>query len=337
MSDYLWDKSDEPDPDVERLERALSVFAQSTPPPEFDSVRHGSVRLQADLNGRTKAGRYVGFLLLAASLALMVGGLTLAFRLRPPVPSWQVTTAQGAASLPVGGYLETGAREQASFNVADIGTVRVEPNTRLRLLDTRAGNHRLELLRGTMHATIWARPNQFFVETPSTLAVDLGCAYTLTVDEEGAGLVSVLVGWVGFKWRDRESFIPAGSACATRPRIGPGTPYNERVSPQYREALSTLDFTPAAPGVGGALTLVLDESTERDEVTLWHLLSRVAASDRDRVFDRLATFAAPPAGVTRDGVRAGDRKMLDAWWDALGLGSTSLWRTWSQQWTDSSQ
>jgi hypothetical protein len=32
MTDYLWDKSGDPDPDVERLERALSVFAQKSPP-----------------------------------------------------------------------------------------------------------------------------------------------------------------------------------------------------------------------------------------------------------------------------------------------------------------
>ena len=118
------------------------------------------------------------------------------------MPSWQVTTAAGATSLPVGGWLETGDRERASFNVADIGQVILEPRTRLRLLNTRVGHHSLELARGTMHATIWAPPNQFFVETPSTLAVDLGCAYTLTVDDEGAGLVSVLVGWVGFKWHE---------------------------------------------------------------------------------------------------------------------------------------
>jgi hypothetical protein len=185
-----------------------------------------------------------------------------------------------------------------------------------------------------MHARIWAPPNQFFVETPSTLAVDLGCAYTLTVDDEGAGLVSVLVGWVGFRWGDRESFIPAGSACATRPRIGPGTPYNERVSQAFREALSTIDFTPGSLEQGKALSLVLDQATERDEVTLWHLLSRVSEADRDRVFDRLATFVAPPPGVTRNGIRSGDKRMLDAWWDALGLGSTALWRTWSQQWKD---
>jgi hypothetical protein len=327
MTDYLWDKSGDPDPDVERLERALSVFAQKSPPPPL--------RLRAA--AASSSSRWIGVALLAASVAVAAGGVILAFRFRPAVPAWQVTNAGGRSSLSVGGWLETGETQRAAFNVADIGHVVVEPRTRLRLLDTRPGEHRLELLHGTLHATIWAPPNQFFVETPSTLAVDLGCAYTLSVDDEGAGLVSVLVGWVGFKWRDRESFIPAGSACATRPRIGPGTPYNERVSPAFREALGTIDFSSGSPEIPKALTLVLNEATERDEVTLWHLLSRVPEADRDRVFDRLATFVAPPSSVTRDGIRAGNAKMLDAWWDALGLGSTSMWRTWSQRWKDNSK
>jgi hypothetical protein len=335
MTDYLWDRSGDADPDVERLERALSVFAQASPPPPLVSglgargSRLGHVPLSA-------SARWVGMALLAASVAIAVGGLTLAFRFRPlpPAGEWQVTRDGGRSAWRVGGSLETGERERAAFNVGNIGQVIVEPRTRLRLLDTRDGNHRLALDRGTMHATIWAPPNQFFVETPSTLAIDLGCAYTLSVDDEGVGLVSVLVGWVGFKWRDRESFIPAGSACATRPRIGPGTPYNERGSPAFRAALATIDFSSGSPEIPNALTLVLREATERDEVTLWHLLSRVPPVDRDRVFDRLAAFAVPPSGVTREGIRSGNKEMLDAWWEALGLGSTSLWRTWSQQWKD---
>jgi hypothetical protein len=151
------------------------------------------------------------------------------------------------------------------------------------------------------------------------------------VDEDGGGLLTVLVGWVGFTTGDRESFIPAGFAAVTRPGVGPGTPYSERTSEAYRQALALLDFSPGA-GTSPALALVLDQSEERDEVTLWHLLTRVQGPDRDRVFDRLASFVPPPTGVTRDGIRAGDRRMLDAWWDALGLGTTSLWRTWSQQW-----
>jgi hypothetical protein len=330
MTDYLWDRNGDPDQDVERLERALSAFAQSAPPPPLPIPP-----------ARLSSSRWIGIALLAASVVVTVGALTLAFRFKPArqapgssAASWPVTRDGRQSSLPVGGWLETGERERASFNVANIGQVTVEPRTKLQLLSTRDGDHRLALAHGTMHARIWAPPNQFFVETPSTLAVDLGCAYTLTVDDEGTGLVSVQVGWVGFRWRDRESFIPAGSACATRPRVGPGTPYNERVSPAFREALATIDFNPGSPDFTKALALVLDESTERDEVTLWHLLSRVPAPNRDRVFDRLAALVAAPAGVTREGIRAGDRRMLDAWWDALGLGSTSMWRTWSQQWKD---
>jgi hypothetical protein len=328
MNDYLWDKSGEKDDDVERLEQMLSVFAQSTPPPPL--VLPGVVRA-------TRSSRWIGAALLAASVAIMIGGVILAFRFRPPSAGWALTIADRRGTFTVGSWLETRAGERATFDVANIGQVTIEPNTRLRLLNTRAGEHRLALAHGTLRATIWAPPNQFFVETPSTLAVDLGCAYTLTTDDEGAGLVSVQVGWVGFKWGNRESFIPAGSSCPTRPRVGPGTPYNDRVSAAYREALATIDFTPGSPDVSRALGLVLDESTERDEVTLWHLLSRARPEDRDRVFDRLATFVAPPTGVTREGIRIGAAGMLDAWWDALGLGSTSLWRTWSQQWKDNSE
>jgi hypothetical protein len=335
MNDYLWDKTGVPDPDVERLEHMLGRFGLKSEP-------HVELRPPPR---RSAASRWIGFALLAASVAAMVGGVVVAFRLRPPTSEWHVTKGGQSSTLVAGSWLETRQGERATFDVANIGRVVVEPNTRLRLLSTRAGEHRLALVHGTMRATIWAPPNQFFVETPSTLAVDLGCAYTLTMDDDGAGIVRVLVGWVGFKWHDRESFIPAGSACPTRPRIGPGTPYNERVSPAYREALATIDFTQESPDVvksstpepqhvANALKLVLDESTERDEVTLWHLLSRVPLESRDLVFDRLAAFVAPPPGVTRDGIRGGDKHMLDAWWDAFGLGSTSLWRTWSQNWKE---
>jgi hypothetical protein len=326
MSDYLWDKSGDPDPEIEGIEHTLQVFAQTTPPPRLD-VRQQPL-------ARRGAGRAA--LLIAATLALAVAGAVFTLIERRATPAWQVTTATGRSTLPAGAWLDT--TDEAMVAVADIGTVTVEPGARVRMLSTRTGHHRMELARGTMHATIWAPPNQFFVETPSTLAVDLGCAYTLTVDEDGGGLVTVLVGWVGFKTGDRESFIPAGFAAVTRPGIGPGTPYSERASGDYRQALALLDFSPAGPGAdpegARALALVLDQSQEHDEVTLWHLLSREPAADRDRVFDRLAAFVPPPTGVTRDGIRAGDRRMLDAWWDALGLGSTSLWRTWSQQWSD---
>ena len=330
--DYLWDRSGAPDPEIARLEELLAPLAHDVRgvPLPFDSARGrqaDQVRLKPDTTGR---GRWFGVALLAASLVVMVGGVSLALLFRPAGPFFEVAGLDGVTSLPVGGWLETNDQSTARIRVADIGEVRVEPRTRLRLAATRTGDHRLQLARGTLHATITAPPGQFFVETPSSTAIDLGCAYTLTVDDEGAGLVTVTLGWVGFEWRARESFIPAGFMCATRPAIGPGTPYHMDTAAAVRTALDTIDFRIGAPDVGAAVTTVLAASGERDEVTLWHLLTRVPIGDRDRVFDRLAQFVPPPDGVTREGIRAGRHDMLDRWWDALGLGTMSWWRTWKR-------
>ena len=98
-----------------------------------------------------------------------------------------------------------------------IGRLDVDPGTRLRLVESREGAHRLALARGRVHALIWAPPGQFVVDTPSSRAVNLGCAYTLDVSRDGRGSIEVSAGWVAFEHDGRESFIPAGARCETRP------------------------------------------------------------------------------------------------------------------------
>jgi hypothetical protein len=39
-----------------------------------------------------------------------------------------------------------------------------------------------------------------------------------------------------------------------------------------------------------------------------------------------------PAGVTREGVLAQNRAMLDRWWTSLGFGATADWRRWKGAW-----
>jgi hypothetical protein len=89
-----------------------------------------------------------------------------------------------------------------------------------------------------MQAFIWAPPRQFYVDTPSAVAVDLGCAYTLEVGDDGQGLLSVVGGWVAFEWQGRETFVPAMAMCVTRPRLGPGTPYFSDASEDFQNALA---------------------------------------------------------------------------------------------------
>lgn len=238
--------------------------------------------------------------------------------------SWQVQSLEGAprigseritkqGRLGKGQWLETDGNSRAQIEVGTIGTVDIGENTRVRLLESEPTEHRLELARGKMSAMIWAPPRLFFVDTPSAVAADLGCAYTLEVDDQGVGKLRVTSGWVALELKDRESIVPAGAACETRPEIGPGTPYFEDASPVFRAALSRLDFQHDPAVTKDALALVLNEARPRDTLTLWHLLARVNETDRARVYETIAKYVPPPAGVTREGVLQLDRGMLERW------------------------
>jgi hypothetical protein len=264
---------------------------------------------------------------------------------RPIVPSaWKVTRIQGPARFPgrgvgasnnlgVGQVLETNYWSRASIRDEGTGEVELAPGTRLRVVKDITGSKRLMLEHGTIQATIWAPPGEFVVETPSAVAVDLGCVYTLKVDGVGNGLLRTTVGWVGFKLKDHESFIPAGAACSTRKKTGPGIPYFEDVPEAFRAAVAQLDLDNGkVENRAAALEIVLSQARPHDALTLWHLLSRVSESDRGRVYDRLAQLVAPPAQVTREGILRLDPQMLDLWWNELGFGDAALWRHWERSW-----
>jgi hypothetical protein len=213
-----------------------------------------------------------------------------------------------------------------------MGVVDVDPGSRVELIPATGRPHRLRLPHGTLHAQINAPPGRFIVETPAATAVDLGCAYTLHVEEDGAGEVAVTFGWISLEWQGREAFVPAGAICRTRPRMGPGTPHHTHVSPEYRAALDVLDFGGGAGADrNAALERVLRESRAVDVLTLWHVLARATSEERGLVFDRLAQLIPPPSSVTREGIVGADRTMLDRWGAELGLGEVLSLRA-ARQW-----
>ncbi|MCA1815723.1 MAG: FecR domain-containing protein [Acidobacteria bacterium] len=221
-----------------------------------------------------------------ALVLLLVGGVAWLHFRPSPGGAWDVSAVAGAPTvgqsrvekrgrLTVGEWLETDARSRAVLRVADIGEVEIDPGTRLRLVETGQTEHRIELEHGRVSARVAAPPRVFFVDTPSAVAADLGCAYTLEVDGAGRGLLQVTSGWVALEAKGRESKVPAGASCATQPGAPPGTPYFGDATPAFVVALSRFDF---AQGGDEALSVVLEEARARDTLTLWHLLARTEAS-----------------------------------------------------------
>jgi FecR-like protein/putative zinc finger protein len=215
-----------------------------------------------------------------------------------------------ASKLGIGQVLETGSNSSAKIDVANIGEVELEPHTRVTLVKTQLTEHRLSLERGRMHARIWAPPKLFYVNTPSAEAIDLGCAYTLTVDDTGAALLEVTRGWVELVSHGGWSRVPGDAICVTRPGYAPGTPRFQDASTVLIDALSAFDFQNAGEE---SVDLVLSEARPRDSLTLWHLLFRVNPSLREKVYDRLVALVPPPRDVNRDGVMRLDETMIEEW------------------------
>lgn len=235
-------------------------------------------------------------------------------------------------------WIET-ADDTLRLSVGRIGMVTLAPGARARLVRGAWNEHRLALAQGSMDAVIAAPPRLFFVETPTALATDLGCAYRLDVGADGATTLHVSVGWVELGAARDRVVVPAGLTARVDARGVAGLPHDPTLPAEAIAALHRL--AQPAPASAADLTMLFAALDAADAgmpanirrqtsgITLWHLLSRVEGPARDDVRRALERRAARPAGVTTEGILALDRQMLDRWRRALhpmwGESDGPLW------------
>lgn len=312
--DYLWDRSGPPDPEIVALERALAGVDPVDAMP----------RARVDDNVVRLRSRVVAIAIgLAALLVVGLGGWWWSSRPiaepSPIVKAPQETPIPPDVVAPTPApWIETGTHATRTIEVASLGHVELDPGTRLRPIEGAPGEYRYELERGRIHAKVDAPPRIFVVETPSAVAVDLGCQYTLEVDAERRTRLEVSVGFVALERGGRECIVPAGAGCdAQDDRVG--TTVRLEASAALKAAVVAIDRG-AATERAASMAIVLRESTAADLATLWHLLRYASVDERPALFDRLGEFTVPPDFVTREAVLVGDDAMLLAWWNDLGLG-----------------
>ena len=232
----------------------------------------------------------------------------LAWRVEEITGDPTITRSGEKLELAVGGVLETDAASSARIAVADIGRVEVAPNSRVKLVRSNEKEHRLALDRGKLSAEIIAPPRLFIVDTPTASAVDLGCAYTLEVADDGSSRLHVTSGYVSLETDGLDSFVPAGAFCETRKGKRLGTPFFGTASDRLKSSLAEFDF---GNGSSGALDTVIREAGKKDTLTLWHLLLKAPEARRAEIVARILEFVELNGAVTLDGLLRLDRKMLE--------------------------
>ena len=336
-NDYLWDRSGPVDLEVARLERLLRGHAHADAPRRTLSV--SSMTSVARPRRRWRSAFAA-----AAMLAVCVVGMRVWYQQRLQWDAgapWQVVAQTGdvridgrkqqAHALPLDGTLETGANAMTRLRAAGIGEVAIGQGSRLRLIETRTGRHRVQLQQGSLWARVWAPPGQFGVGVAGAEVIDLGCEFLLKVDADGNGSLSVLSGWVQVDNLRREVLVPQGARVRIHGDGAAGTPHAHSASAAFIAALEAIDARDGdVDPQGEEVRRLLAASRAQDAISLLVLLRDYPRLAEGPMFERLAQLLPTPI-ATRASWRADRMAVLNAWWDALPYPRVKRWWT---QWPD---
>lgn len=262
--DYLWDRSGEPDPEVQRLESLLAPFGHDGRAFAGETRRSGR-----------NVWRFVSYAVAAAAVifaAVLVFWDGTQLRL--------INTADGNA-LHQGARIVTTTQGTVLELEDGLSKITLAPGSELWIDQLRRDRTHLNLRRGKLEAFVSADAKERFfqVQTPATNCVDLGCMYTLTVDDEQNADVVVELGRVAFEDGGREVVVPAGATCRATKKAGAGTPRHEDTP---RLVVRFLDDFDARRGPEQAaerlrlarriLALLAGDESRKYSLIPWHLL-----------------------------------------------------------------
>jgi len=337
-NDYLWDRSGPVDPEIARLERLLGAHAHTHAPRRVRSA----IRVKPAPRAHRRRWR-VAFAT-AAVITVCAIGTRAWFQQRLQWNAgqpWRVIAQQGdvridgraqqARALALDGTLETGADAMTRLRAAGIGEVAIGAGSRLRLVETRTGRHRVHLEQGSLWARVWAPPGQFGVGVAGAEVIDLGCEFLLKVDADGNGSLSVLSGWVQVDNLRREVLVPQGTRVRVNGDGAAGTPYAVSATPAFVAALEAIDARNGdVDPHGDEIRRLLGASRPQDAISLLVLLRDYPPLAEGPLFERLAAMLPTPL-ATRDAWNSDRMSVLNAWWDALPYPRVKRWWT---QWPD---
>lgn len=324
--DPLWDPDLPGDEVLKQLESTLGSFRHE---PGTDRVWP---RVPATARVRR---RYLAIRAIAAVFAVCVIGAAgwLPWRLMwADGKPWQIESISGTANelLNIGQIVETPAAQSMQIRIARIGNMEVMPGSRIQLLETRKGHHRIELLDGRLHARVWAPPGYFGINSGSSETIDLGCEFDMNKTPTGEGSISVTSGWVMHSVNGQETLVPEGFTLAFN-AMRSGIPMPESVSAEVRSAIIQLDLDLSQKKRDTRIeALLASTATRSDRFALLTLLTRYPALASGPLYPALGgmfdTAAVDPNH--RKAWANGSVHAMNAWWEKVPRPPKAWWLNW---------
>lgn len=319
--DPLWSAGPHGDAELARLERLLEGY------------RHVPATRRWSAGDRPRRSRRMALASGVAVLGLLAAaGGWFGWRLQwQEGAAWTVSRTELAGGrLHVGGSLATDAAGQARVRVARIGALEVSPRTRLVLLETRMGEHRVALEAGHVHARIWAPPGWFGVRVDAAEVIDLGCEFDLWRKADGSGRASVQRGWILHSHAGQDTLVPAGHTIDFD-AMRAGIPRRDDADPAFGAAVIRLDQALAGGGADRQSEReVATRAVPSDVYTLLTLMTRHPVLASGPLYPRLASMLGVPADDARhrEAWSQGSTHAINDWWERVPRPPKQWWRYW---------
>lgn len=323
--DPLWDPDAPGDEALQRLTSALGAYRHAPRQAHAWSERPAPIPYR-----RRRRLVLAG----AAALCVCVMGLAtwMPWRLQwQDSRPWSIDTQALSlpAALDVGNTLTTDVNKAATVRVARIGSMDVGPGTQVKLLNTRAGHHRLELVSGRVSARIWAPPGYFAITAGASETIDLGCAFEMERDLQGNGSIQVTSGWIMHRVKGQETLVPAGSTMTFTAERG-GIPLATKASAEFRSAIEQLDSAMAhdmrAPDLEQH---VARQAKASDSFALLSLLTRYPKLATGPIYPKLAALLGELNDTGhREAWSRGSVHAMNLWWEQMPRPPKAWWLNW---------
>ncbi len=184
----------------------------------------------------------------------------------------------------VNSALQTEDNSSAKLEIINVGTIEVDPNTKL----TRNGTNSLKIQSGRIVKNPVKQTESIFIITDlADFNEDLNSQFELSVNEEKNSLF-VYQGIVKINLKGFESIVPEGFACEVK-KNRYAIPYNPESDQQLINLLK--EFAgPADPN----LVLITSLASANDALSVWHVLQLTSELNRAIALNKLKELNAPP-------------------------------------------
>lgn len=233
-------------------------------------------------------------ILLIVSVALMNTSRKGVFSVEE-MSNWKLVNLKGDAfvngvksdKVNVGDWIQTDSISSVVLKIANVGDVSIEPNTKVRFIQSDDNVSRIEVMYGTVN-TSTSQADKFILQSSNMKVQDKGGSYSFKVDDKGNGVIYVNNGIANIESGDKSAVVTDGKFCYYKPEYGVGIPFRKDSKPEFQNALYNYDFNNG--GVNSVYYAIANAMPE-DYSSLLNLIPRVDDKTKYLVYNKLGKLA----------------------------------------------